>query len=216
MSNSDNNPTKFYDLHTRGAGFLNRFREVKPKPGSGNKFKPFHSVSVGAFRGSEDNVEYTNFDTVISGKEALEILSQHHEAINDQQVRVIVGFTISDIFPYTYPVKKDGVDETRCGIKGRFLKVSFLKIDGETVYKYEKPTGDTSSNVPTSDDEQTSGTTSSEPSSETVASDACPFEEQLGNKVTLDSNDPAFDEKLAWLEASEYTFNHQAQAWFLN
>jgi len=223
MSNS----TKYYDLHTSGAGFVNRFREVKPKAGSGNKFKPFCSVSIGAFRGSEDNVEYTNFDTVISGKDALAIMKQYKEQINDQNSKVICGFTIGDIYGYAYTTKnkKSGDDENRCGIKGRLLFLQFLKIDGEMVYKYEKPqTDDDKTEAQPQNESDKSATESSKDAvtetkvEEPQAPEAsdCPFDEQLGDTVTLDTNDPAFNKKMEWLGTNGYIFNHRDNSWELN
>ena len=212
MSN-DNNTAKYYDLHTKGAGFLNRFREVKPKPNSGQKFKPFCSVSIGAFRGDSENIEYTNFDTVITGTKALEIIKQYQKEINDQNTKVIVGFTIGDTYGYTYVIKNKDTqqDEHRCGIKGRFLSIQFLKINGEMVYKYEKPESEKETEAQA---ENKNGT----PTKEVQAPEAgeCPFDEQLGNTVILSTNDPLFDEKVRWLGNNGYTFNHRDNTWLLN
>lgn len=203
MSNTDDNAVKYYDLHTKGAGFLNRAREVKPKPGAGNKFKPFWSVGIGAFRGSSDAIEYTNFDTVISGFNALELIKEYQEKINDQNTSVICGFTIGDTYAYTYNTKNKDTqeEETRAGIKGRLLKIQFLKIDGEMVYKYEKPQ---------SDDEETDAQKLTEKDDL-----ECPFYEQLGNQVYLEQDDPDFDKKKAYLELNAYIWNSEQECYEL-
>jgi len=230
---SNNTDTKYYDLHTKGAGFLSRFREVKPKAGSGNKFKPFCSVNIGAFRGSSENVEYTNFDTVISGTKALEVLKKYQKEINDQNTKVIVGFTIGDTYGYTFTTKNKDTqqDENRCGIKGRFLSVQFLKINGEMVYKYEKPTTEDNEETDTqAQPEQSEKTTAAEPAPEKAkdpeaesnvdeaqATDIedCPFDEQLSNTVSLSQDDPDFDKKKDWLKAQGYKWNSEQQCWEL-
>ena len=43
--------SKFFDLHTRGIGYLNRIREVTVRKG-----QPFMAVTVAALRGTSDDV----------------------------------------------------------------------------------------------------------------------------------------------------------------
>ncbi len=54
--------SKFFDLHTRGIGYLNRIREVTVRKG-----QPFMAVTVAALRGTSDDVEYTHIDCVVRG-----------------------------------------------------------------------------------------------------------------------------------------------------
>ena len=220
---SNDNSTKYYDLHTSGAGFLNRCREVKPKAGSGSKFKPFWSVAIGAFRGSEENVEYTNFDCNIAGGKALEIIQQYKDQINDQSSKVICGFTIGDIYGYSFTTKNKETqqDENRCGIKGRLIFIQFIKIDGEMVYKHEKPQTEDDDNTetqPQSNDRTASNEIVTDSSSEHLAqeSEACPFNEQLGNTVTLAQDDPDFDKKKDWLKANGYKWDNENKHWLLS
>ena len=230
---SDTNTEIFFDLHTTGVAYLNRFREVKPNAAKGNKFKPFCSVGLGALRGSSEDVEYTNFDTVISGKDAKELLTKYQKQINDQTVKVLAGFVIGDIFPQTYVTKNKETkeEETRCGIKGRLLRIKFLKIDGEMVYKYEKPaTEDHEETDKQAQPEQSEKTPAKEPAPEKAkgpevesnvdeaqATDTedCPFDEQLGNTVSLSQDDPDFDKKKDWLKAQGYKWNTKQKCWEL-
>ena len=61
--------SKFFDLHTRGIGYLNRIREVTVRKG-----QPFMAVTVAALRGTSDDVEYTYIDCVVRGAEAEKLI----------------------------------------------------------------------------------------------------------------------------------------------
>lgn len=61
--------SKFFDLHTRGIGYLNRIREVTVRKG-----QPFMAVTVAALRGTSDDVEYTHIDCVVRGAEAEKLI----------------------------------------------------------------------------------------------------------------------------------------------
>ena len=95
---SNNESTKYFDLHTNGIGYLNRVREVTPEEGT-----PFLSVTIAALRGSVDNVQYTHFECSVSGKKAQEIVRQLKSAV-EGKLKVLIGFTLSDLYaePFTF------------------------------------------------------------------------------------------------------------------
>lgn len=125
MSTSNN---EYFDLHTHGIGYLGRAREVKPK--QGQRFTPFWAVSISAFHGPRDAVTYVYFDTTVRGEEASKVIQDLEKTINDKDRQVLAGFNVGDVIPETY-VKGD---ETRISLKGRLLRISWVKVDGETVY----------------------------------------------------------------------------------
>ena len=57
MSDNDNTPSQYFDLHVTGLGYLNRAREVKVPRG-----QPFLAVSIAALHGASTAVEKTWFD----------------------------------------------------------------------------------------------------------------------------------------------------------
>ena len=83
MSNQDNG--QYFDLYTTGIGYLNRIREVTPNDGT-----PFLSVTIGALRGSVDNVQHTYFECTVAGKQAQEIARQLIPAV-EGDLKVLVG-----------------------------------------------------------------------------------------------------------------------------
>lgn len=123
---------KYFDLHTTGIGYLNRVREVTPSNG-----KPFWSVTIAALRGNVEDVQYTRFDCVVSGKQAAELVRDVQPSVEDEQ-KVLVAFTLSDLFAEPFIFRKgDKAGETGINLKARLLRVSWAKVDGEFVYKEE-------------------------------------------------------------------------------
>ena len=127
MSNSES--VKYFDLHTTGLGYLNRVREVTPKEGS-----PFWSVSIAALRGSVDDVRYTHVECRVSGKQAQELVRQLKPAV-EGKLRVLVGFTLSDLFAEPFIFKNgEKAGKTGISLKARLLRVSWAKVDGQPFY----------------------------------------------------------------------------------
>ena len=126
---STNEATKYFDLHTTGIGYLNRIREVTPREGT-----PFLSVTIAALRGSVDNAQYTHFECRVSGKQAQELVRQLKPAV-EGKLRVLVGFTLSDLFAEPFIFKNgDKAGKTGISLKARLLRVSWAKVDGQPFY----------------------------------------------------------------------------------
>ena len=124
------NPASYFDLHTRGIGYMNRIREVSVRKG-----EPFMAVTVACLRGNTVDVEYTYIDCRVSGSEA-EMLVRRCIPASEAGKKILVGFCIGDIYPETFVYKSGNKQgETGVSIKGRLLRISFIKIDGETVYQ---------------------------------------------------------------------------------
>lgn len=138
--NTQTNSNQFFDLHTRGIGYLNRIREVSVRKG-----QPFMAVTVGALRGDADSPEYTYFDCRVSGTDA-ETLVRRCQPASDAGKKVLVGFTIGDVYTDTFIYAagpKKG--ETGVSLKGRLLRISFIKINGKTVWKATRPNNESDS-----------------------------------------------------------------------
>ena len=126
---STNEPTKYFDLHTDGLGYLNHIREVTPKEGT-----PFLSATIAALRGSVDNVQYTHFECRVSGKQAQDIVRKLKPAVEDNS-RVLIGFTLSYLYAESFTFKNgDKAGETGISLKARLLRIAWAKVDGEPYY----------------------------------------------------------------------------------
>ncbi|MES9830140.1 MAG: STY4534 family ICE replication protein [Candidatus Thiodiazotropha sp.] len=132
---SNNETTKYFDLHTTGIGYLNRVREVTPKEGN-----PFLSVTIAALRGSVDNVQYTHFECHVSGKKAQEVARQLKPAV-EGKLKVLMGFTLSDLYGESFTFNNgDKAGETGISLKARLLRVSWAKVDGQPFYTVKEDT----------------------------------------------------------------------------
>lgn len=128
-TSTENNQTKYYDLHTQGVGYVNRVREVPVKRG-----EPFWACNISALHGAEDAIEYTNFDCRVSGSEAAKVIKRLDNACQENK-KILIGFKIGDLYPETFTYKS-GKKEGQVGIslKARLLYIGWVKIDGDTVY----------------------------------------------------------------------------------
>ena len=126
MSNSN---VKYFDLQTTGLGYLNRVREVTPEGGS-----PFWSVTLAALRGSVDNAQYTHFECRVSGKQAQEIVRTLQPAV-EGRLKVLVGFTLSDLNPETFTFKQgERAGTVGVSMKARLLRIAWAKVDGQPFF----------------------------------------------------------------------------------
>lgn len=143
MTHPLTNETKYFDLHTRGIGYLCRAREVQVR-----KADPFMAVTVAALHGATHDAEYTYIDCRVTGAEAETLIRHYKEEINSGD-KVLVCFTIGDIWisPFTYQ-KGDKKGQPGASLKGRLLYLSTVRINGETVFKAppREPLQDTTSN----------------------------------------------------------------------
>lgn len=129
---------QYFDLHTSGIGYMSRLRLVQPDKSKGQKFKPFWSVSISAICGEENDVKYVKFDLNIKGdqaKQAMDVLKPF--LIDDEgkslDNKVLVGFRVGDAIPEIYTVTKEGKPEQRVCLKGRLLKLTSAKVNGQVV-----------------------------------------------------------------------------------
>jgi hypothetical protein len=136
---------KFFDLHTRGIGYLNRTRWVNTKGKGGRRGESFLACSINALHGASDDPNTTLFDCRVSGSDAQQIVQAVMPDVEANK-KVIVGFTIGDIYAHVYErkIKKQGADnkyyetgemETASLIKGRLLQITYVKVEDEVVYR---------------------------------------------------------------------------------
>lgn len=131
--------TQYFDLHTSGIGYMSRLRLVQPDKTKGQKFKPFWSVSISAICGEEQDVKYVKFDLNIKGEQAKQamtvlkpyLIDDKGNALEDN--KVLVGFRIGDAIPEIYTITKEGKHEHRVSLKGRLLKLTSAKVNGNDI-----------------------------------------------------------------------------------
>lgn len=124
------NSTRYFDLHTRGIGYLNRARVVPVKRG-----QSFLAVDVAALHGAADDIQHTYFDCRVSVQEAQALVQAYLQEIRDGKA-VLVAFNIGDIYPELFVYEKGPKQgQTGVSLKGRLLRLDWIKIDGAEVYR---------------------------------------------------------------------------------
>ena len=122
---------KYFDLHVSGLGYLSRAREVKPK-----RSNPFLAVDVTAIHGHADDVQRVRFDAKVAGTEAQNVIRDLIGTINDRDRKVLAAFKLGDLYldQFTYEAgEKAG--QTGISLKTRLLRLAWVKVDGEFVYR---------------------------------------------------------------------------------
>lgn len=127
----------FFDLHITGLGYVNRIREVKPKKGDA-----FLACDIAALNGPSDAPEYRRFDVRVSGSEAQHLIRRCAAAVEAER-KVLIGFRLGDLWTdiFTYSKGKNA-GKPGVSLKARLLFVSWIKVDGQLVYKAELKASD--------------------------------------------------------------------------
>ena len=129
---SSNSEQSYFDLHTKGLGYINRIREVRPPKGI-----PFLACTVAALMGPCDAAEYRYFDVIVVGTDAKRLIREYRDAVDNGR-KVLVGFVLGDLWidQFTY---SSGVNAGKPGacLKARLLSISWMRVDGQQVYKAE-------------------------------------------------------------------------------
>lgn len=124
--------SEYFNLNIKGLGYLSNIRQVNAQTGT------FISCVINALSGATDNPTYVRFDATVAGREASSLINRCQKAV-DEDKKVLLGFTLShpstDIFTLN---KGDHAGEQRVSLKARLIKVDWVKIGQEMVFKTEK------------------------------------------------------------------------------
>jgi len=211
---------QFFDLHTTGIGYLNRIREVSPKKGN-----PFLACNIAALSGASDDVTYVRFDCRVSGKEAAALVQQYEAAVQQDQ-KVLISFKIGDLWVDTFTYTKgDKAGQTGVSLKARLLFISWIKVNGQLVYKAEQPQleqdpsgqahlggQDDQAEAASSEHSQAPAAEASSSPKDAPRQSAPPA---LPETVQLSKDAPDFQERKAALKQQGYRFDGQAKVWRL-
>ncbi|EOA7577363.1 STY4534 family ICE replication protein [Escherichia coli] len=131
-TSSANAKTEYFNLTLKGLGYLSNIRQVNHQNGT------FLSCVVNALSGPMDSPSYVRFDVTVAGKEATSLIARCQKAV-DEDRKVLIGFTMSnpstDIFTLN---RGEHAGEQRVSLKARLIKVEWIKIGQDMVYKTEK------------------------------------------------------------------------------
>lgn len=124
--------TSYFNLHVDGLGYLSNIREITTANGS------FLTGVINALHGSTEKPDYTRFDVTISGKETSGLIRRCQKSV-DEEKKVLLGFKLSNLTADVFTLTKgEHAGEARPTLKARLIKISWIKIGQEMVYKAEK------------------------------------------------------------------------------
>jgi len=204
---TQNTQVQYFNLHTKGVGYINRFREVKTQAGK------FCSVTVGFLRGSADNVQYTYVDCIVRNKEVCEVLKAKQDVINGDN-KVLAVVTVGDIYAESF----DYNGKTLAGMKGRLIGMTQLKVDGQIVWQKAESESDEQNEANIQDEPvaepAANQETASEPQAEMTNEDN-EANAELPSSVELDPNALDFQARKQELKEKGYRWNNDQKAWVL-
>ena len=130
---SDSSKTYFSFIAT-GVAYVNRVKQILPQKGV-DTFTPYWTVKLAVLVSERDEkVHYRYIDCTIPAEEAAKLICLYSTEANNPKFKVLIGFRISNLQAKTF-TRKDG--EYASMLKGRLIKVGWLKVDGRTVYSAE-------------------------------------------------------------------------------
>lgn len=135
----ENSDPSYFDLHTKGVGFIQRLRRVRASKGPA-----YVSLDLIALTGEVGAAERVRFDCNVTGIIALRDVAFIEEHIKsappadpvrpDRGPRIQVGFTIADLRYETFTYQngpKQGT--TGVSLKTRLIHLWWLKVNGARV-----------------------------------------------------------------------------------
>jgi hypothetical protein len=122
----------YFNLTINGLGYLSNVRQVNAQSGT------FISCVINALSGPSDSPSYVRFDVTVAGKEASSLINRCQKAV-DEDKKVLIGFVLSNPSTDIFQLKNgEHAGESRVSLKARLIKVDWIKIGQEMVYKTER------------------------------------------------------------------------------
>ncbi|MCC3701650.1 DUF3577 domain-containing protein [Rouxiella badensis] len=125
--------TEYFNINIKGLGYLSHVRQINAQNGA------FTSCVINALSGPTDNPTYIRFDIAVAGKETTALINRCQKAV-DEDKKVLLGFTLSNPNTDIFTLKSgEHTGEQRVSLKARLIKVDWIKIGLEMIYKADKP-----------------------------------------------------------------------------
>ena len=98
------------------------------------------ACEINALHGRSDEVEYTRFDCRVSGADAIAQIRRCLDlSTQDADAKILLGFCLGDLYSETFVYKQgERQGQTGVSLKARLIRVDWIKVNGEMIYKAEK------------------------------------------------------------------------------
>ena len=126
-ANTNAKPDGYYSPIMKSFGWPSKARFV-----DGHRGDPFWSVNIVCPRGAYDDYDTELIQTIVKGKQAIELIDKYFDEINDRNAKVAIVSNIGDLRPASF-TDTDG--NLRLVMKGSLLSIQYMKVNGEVVYQ---------------------------------------------------------------------------------
>lgn len=193
---------RWFNAHTEACGYLNGLKEITPKPGQ--TFKPFWTSTFCMLEGNPEKPRKTYFSVTIVNPKVVDLIKPYADQLNAEGSRVFVTARISDIAvePFIYGDNTKSAGQLGVNWKANLISLIALKVGDMQIDLKKETTTDF-------------GVSAAKPAANpqpTVNNEAL-FELPL--VVTLNKNEPNFEETKARLKDSGYRWSNEKTAWCL-
>ena len=201
-------PRKYFDLHLRGLGYLSRVRDVTARSNGRSKAKPFLACAISAFHGDpniENGIVYLPLDLIVAGEKAREAVRSVMDDANAPDAKVLVAFRSGDHYIRTFERTGNRAGETGAVLKGRLLKLFWIRVDGQEVYRDESAERDESDDTDAGHEEAQERINGQEPSTDSrTQRDTTRAEEPVNGHVPRESDDDTSSARRAAPRTNRY------------
>jgi len=118
---SDSNQKSYFDIHTKGIGYIQRVRDVPVKGG-----QPFLACTIAALVGPVKSASLRYFDVRVAGADAKQLV-RTYLGVDDRKSRPLVRFNLGDL--WVDPFLRIGGEhkgEAAASLKARLLKAELI------------------------------------------------------------------------------------------
>ncbi len=132
-SDKDNSNSAYFSFIATGVAYVNRVKQILPQAG-GRAFAPYWTANLAVLVSEGNDVQYRYIDCTIPAEEAVKLICLYSAEANDRKSKVLCGFRVANLRAETF-TRNNG--EIVSLLKGRLIKVNWLKVNGRIVHSAE-------------------------------------------------------------------------------
>lgn len=141
-----NNDVRYFNIHTEAMGYLNSLEFIPTEEGGFNK------LLFCMLEGNPSEPEKVFVSVIIKNENALEILQEYTDAINQREVPVFAGLRLAKFRaqPFEHPRGHEQAGQMGINYSARLIKLMYLKVGDHVVQLAEPSVPTTDFGVPSS------------------------------------------------------------------
>jgi hypothetical protein len=128
--------SSYFSFIATGVAYVNRVKQILPQEG-GRVFAPYWTAQLAVLVSERNAVQYRYIDCTVQAEEAVKLICLYSAEANDPKSKVLCGFRISNLRAEAFTRNNGDVGTS---LKGRLIKVNWLKVNNRKVYTDEPVT----------------------------------------------------------------------------